>query len=414
MPRHVHSSIYDILGRRAVHPFPARMAPELVSTFVRKSNRQLRVLDPTMGSGTVLALARRNNHRAFGIDIDPLAALIARVWTTAVDCKSVKRHCTLVLARAETILGELKAPNAFPKGADKATREFIKYWFDSKARKELYALSSAISGVRNSRVRDVLWCAFSRLIIAKQSGASLALDLAHSRPHKYFEKAPALPLRKFASSVDYVLENAIDQSATKKGPAAKAIEGDARSIKLKDNSIDLVITSPPYLNAIDYIRCSKFSLVWMGWSISQLSDVRRRSIGTEVGRSLKQDVTLRRVISALQISKLGERKIRVISAYIDDMRRAISEVARVLVPGGKAVYVVGENSINGRFVRNAKAVTLLAKSVGLSLKKETRRKLPPNRRYMPPPTAQGGAAMDSRMRIEVVLQFSKPKQKRRA
>jgi DNA modification methylase len=59
----------------------------------------------------------------------------------------------------------------------------------------------------------------------------------------------------------------------------------ARALQLKEKSIDLIITSPPYLNAIDYLRCSKFSLVWMGYSISALRDLRSVCVGTEVGQS---------------------------------------------------------------------------------------------------------------------------------
>ena len=67
------------LDRLPVHPFPARMAPGIALQAVSKSRRRLKVLDPMMGSGTVLVAARAKGHHAIGIDIDPLAVLMAGV-----------------------------------------------------------------------------------------------------------------------------------------------------------------------------------------------------------------------------------------------------------------------------------------------------------------------------------------------
>ena len=93
-------SIYDVLGRHPIHPFPARMAPGIALSALADSDRQLRVLDPMMGSGTVLAMARAYGHRAYGVDLDPLAVLIARVWTTAYDQRELINEGHIALDRA--------------------------------------------------------------------------------------------------------------------------------------------------------------------------------------------------------------------------------------------------------------------------------------------------------------------------
>ena len=409
MPAQGHKSIYQALGRHAVHPFPARMAPEIALELLKPTKKPMRVLDPMMGSGTVIALARSNKHIGYGVDIDPLANLIASVWTTAVDAKNVRNAARRVLKRAIADSDGMAARDAYPRNANSSTRKFIRYWFDSQTRRQLASLSNSITAVRNKSVRSALWCAFSRLIIAKRDGASLALDLAHSRPHKYFTKAPVRPFDKFLLSVEFVLNNAILKGARATGPQAKVRKGDARKLLIKKNSIDLVLTSPPYLNAIDYIRCSKFSLVWMGHNVDSLSIIRKRSIGTEVGRKFEDDKEIVAIVRELKIKDLSNRYRAIVAGYIDDMRSAIQEVSRVLVPGGSAVYVIGENTIAGVYVRNAKIIISLARRSGLHLKSEIRRALPPNRRYMPPPKQTGEAAFDTRMRTEVVLRFRKPR-----
>ncbi len=410
MIRSHKKTIYEVLGRESVHPFPARMAPGIALEIVEKAKKPLRILDPMMGSGTVLALARSLGHRAIGIDIDPLAVLISKVWTRAIDAEEVRDKAAEVLYRARNIFATLHTRDAYPKGADHETRQFVAYWFDAYARRQLASLAIAIDRIRDDVTRDVLWCGFSRLIISKQSGASLAMDLSHSRPHKAFSRAPTKPFPKFRAAIDRVIENCIDRKSPERGPATNIHEGDARDLPLDDASVDLVLTSPPYLNAIDYMRCSKFSLVWMGHSIRELRHLRARSVGAETGEKAPEDEQeIRAILAELKLRpKLEPRDEAVLVRYIDDMRRAMREAARVLAPGGRAAYVVGENTIRGTYVRNSVIVSAVAALAGLRLHERHVRTLPTNRRYLPPPARRSSGALDARMRREVVLEFTRP------
>ncbi len=411
MMRSHRKTIYETIGRESVHPFPARMAPGIALEVVADEGKSLRVLDPMMGSGTVLAVARSKKHRAIGLDIDPLAVLISKVWTTAINTEEVRDNAIEVLDRARGIFSTLTTRGAYPRHADPETRQFISFWFDGYARRQLTSLATTISRVRDDAARNVLWCSLSRLIITKQSGASLAMDLAHSRPHKAFDRAPAKPFRKFLGAVNRVLDNCIDRKTADRGPATFVHEGDARDLPLGDASVDLVLTSPPYLNAIDYMRCSKFSLVWMGHNINCLRRLRAESVGTEVGKGALQDEEIRGIMADLKLRPpLGTREHSVLARYTDDMRRALREVARVLTPGGKAVYVIGENTIRGTFVRNASIISKVASMSGLKLCEKRSRALPSDRRYLPPPSAMRcSAPLAGRVRREVILSFAKPR-----
>jgi len=87
----------------------------------------------------------------------------------------------------------------------------------------------------------------------------------------------------------------------------------------------------------------------------------------------------------------------------------VREAARVLAPGGRAVYVVGENTLRGAFIRNSVILSGAAELAGLSLQGRHVRSLPPNRRYLPPPVAkEHPLGLDARMGREVVLTFAKP------
>lgn len=404
-------SIVEILGREPVHPFPARMAPGIALDVLSDAEKPLRVLDPMMGSGTVLTVARAKGHYAIGFDIDPLAVLIARVWTTAIDPDEVRDKAAEVVARARAIFASLPTRYAYPQQADRDTRRFVAYWFDDYARRQLASLSIVIGRVRDDHVRDALWCAFSRLIITKQAGASLAMDLAHSRPHKVFHRAPLKPIRKFLVAVERVVGNCIDKGSEGRGPVARTCEGDARDLPLTENSADLVLTSPPYLNAIDYLRCSKFSLIWMGHRVGELQRTRAECVGTEArDQSAEDDSDVRSILQELQLPPtLPDRIAAFLRRYVYDMKLALREAGRVLAPGGRAVYVVGENTVRGAFIRNSLIVSGVAELAGLSLQGQHVRSLPPNRRYLPPPLVKKRPlGLDVRMGREVVLTFAKP------
>jgi hypothetical protein len=66
---------------RPVHPFPARMAPDLAFARLKRVPSGALVLDPMSGSGTVLRQASELGHRSIGFDMDPLAVLMTKVWT---------------------------------------------------------------------------------------------------------------------------------------------------------------------------------------------------------------------------------------------------------------------------------------------------------------------------------------------
>ncbi|MCY4058877.1 MAG: hypothetical protein OXG44_12825 [Gammaproteobacteria bacterium] len=385
------------------------MAPSVALEVIADSGKALRILDPMSGSGTVLAVAQSKGHQATGVDLDPLAVLISRVWTTPIDVDTVRKAASDVFEQARGIFRSGRTREAYPRDADAETRQFVRYWFDDYARRQLASLAAAIYLTPDATIREALWCAFSRLIITKQSGASLAMDLSHSRPHRKFKRAPAKPFRTFSSSVQRVITNCIDRREHLFGPVPRVHEGDARNLDLPDSSIDLVITSPPYLNAIDYLRCSKFSLVWMGYSIGELRRLRSTTVGTEVGLAARDHPGVQRCLSALRLQpKLPARQEAILARYVYDIQRTVREVSRVLDSGGTAVYVVGENTLRGTFVPNAQIVETVAVAAGLRRIAHRSRELPASRRYLPPPSKQSeAAALGNRLRREVILTFQK-------
>jgi hypothetical protein len=288
------------------------------------------------------------------------------------------------------------------------TRAFIKFWFGTKQRNDLRKLAFSIyqaeQGVRSpsKKLFAFIKVALSRLIITKESGASLARDVSHSRPHKVKDSNDFDVVGGFSRSVSQMLR--IVESVPIKCDGT-AMQGDARLLSgVGDASIDLVVTSPPYLNAIDYLRGHRLSLVWLGYSIDELRKIRSESIGSERRHGAQLDDTIRNIKSEMiGDEELSRRNAGLIERYAHDIHRMTGEISRVLKPRGKAVLVVGDCNVQSKFVSNSKGIAAAAALHGLRLNSQVVRDLPQSNRYLPINTS---SILSKRMRTENVMTFS--------
>jgi len=379
-----------------IHPFPARMAPELAYQELLKQNGTSNFVDPFCGSGTVPKIISQYEHTVYGFDIDPLAILMTRVWTTKVDLEIVRRRC-------DRIIAEIKKKNDVYLpwiDNDSETKDFIDFWFVEPQLSSLRSLSFLISE-SDDKVQQVLKLALSRIIITKKKGASLGGDISHSRPHRIRKTNDFDVISEYKKSVDTLCKklSKIDIKGN-----VRIEFGDARQINLDDEVADAVVTSPPYLNAIDYLRGHRLSLVWLGYNISYLRELRSNSIGSERKSVLANDLLdLRQNIG--EISKLDLKQQGFINRYLQDMFYSSKEITRIMKRGGKAIFVIGNSCLKGEFIKNDQALINACQKCGLELLSKKTRELPPNRRYLPPPSI----AIDGpqRMREESILTFAK-------
>jgi DNA modification methylase len=394
----------DIRKLRPIHPFPARMAASIPLERLARRHSPITVLDPMMGSGTTIFVARALGNNAIGFDTDPLALTIAKVWCGDLNPEKLRRAVEQVCRRAEKSWRSISLRTAYPTRADDETKSFVRYWFDGRNRKQLAALSALIEDVGDDCLREQLWCALSRLIVVKQVGASLAMDVSHSRPHRVYDLAPIQPVTQLPNSVEHLIRS---KAGDEFNGSVRIHRADARSLPLPDKVVDLIMTSPPYLNAIDYLRGHKLSLVWMGKSVTEIRNLRSTNIGAEVGLEVSARVGSI-AASSLTGRNVAPRLKNMMARYVKDMSEVISEAARVLKPNGEAVFVVGDCTIRGVSVRNSKAIMTLAEQAGLRVCNVSRRRIPPSRRYLPPPGRQPrGATLASRLRTEYIISVMK-------
>jgi DNA modification methylase len=356
------------------------MAPEIALKEMQNLPRRSVVLDPVMGSGTVLRVALNRDLYAIGRDIDPLAVLMTRVWTTPLNTQHFCTHAMELVHEARKMpAGQVSLPWI---DGDPETSAFIDFWFGEPQKADLRKLSALIQ-TRTGPEKDAMSIALSRIIITKDAGASLARDVSHSRPHRVMSNNVFSVIDGFLRSVTQLakrLETIPSQSLT------DVRQEDARNLaSIASASVDAVLTSPPYLNALDYLRGHRLALVWLGYRLAELRPLRLTTIGVERGPDTQTSTQLAdEILSQMALREaLLSRDLSIIKRYVLDLAALLSEVSRVLRSGGKAVFVVGNSCIRGTFVRNALAIRLLAERKGLQYEDEEERELPPNRRYLP-------------------------------
>jgi len=385
---------------KPIHPFPARMAPEILVNILRDLPQESTVLDPMTGSGTVIHTALKYNHYPIGLDKDPLAILLSKVWTRPIDIKSLEE------AKNDVYKNAKKSDHLFDDIIkDSKTKTFIDFWFAKEQRNDLAKLSYHILE-RDDDNRDILKVALSRLIITKDKGASLARDVSHSRPHKVSDTNSFNVIEEFKKSVEFISKRLASNPFTY---SAFVRSGDSRHLlELESSVIDSVITSPPYLNAVDYMRGHKLSLVWLGYTIEELTNIRSNSIGAERKPDSydKKQIIEQAIQSIGEIDKLDNRLQSMIHRYALDIYAMIGESYRVLKNGGNATFVIGNSCLKNIFIKNTEILKNAAQMHGFRLVTENERQIPPNKRYLPPPISNSNG-IQNRMRTESIITLCK-------
>ncbi len=384
-----------------IHPFPARMAPEIIFRQLAGLNPRQTILDPMSGSGTVLRASAELGHIAIGFDADPLAVLMARVWTRPLNASSLQ-------VAAEKVVKEAKnssTPSLPWIDGCEETKRYIEFWYCPKQIRTLRRLSYVLAS-RSGPIPDALRIALSRILITKERGASRARDTSHSRPHRVFFENDYDVYEGFVSSTKRLAAR-LHPEALHGSVAVR--RGDARDLRLIRNSaVDIVITSPPYLNAIDYLRGHRLSLVWLGYSVQEIKAIRSKSIGNESGITprINQAILDDLLRHAGAIDELNTRESGMVKRYAQDVYAFMLELSRVVKKGGRLLLVVGNSCLNGTQISNEGINVAAAKLAGFELTGKTQRNLPASNRYLPLPAIRTSLSLSLRMRTETLLNFT--------
>jgi DNA modification methylase len=326
-----------------LHPYPAKFIPQLPGTFIsRLSSRGELVCDPFGGSGTTALEAIRLGRRAISSDANPVATLIGRVKTARVSGNDTSELHGLHTALRALLEGKLQPAKQLIEQYGElapviANRE---KWFADEALGELAHIKARIAAMSGETARSIASLALSRTVLAASFQDS---ETRYKSVTRVVE--PGEVTRRYVREFEAVMRSvARNASATRYG-ISKFASADVRffdQLGIEEESVDLVVTSPPYGNATDYHLYHRFRLLWLGYDPIALGKV-------EIGSHLKH-----------------QREASSFDSYFRDLIQATATIARVLKPGRYAAMVIGDSIYSGITYQTAELLAAQSESLGFS------------------------------------------------
>jgi hypothetical protein len=360
-----------------VQGFSAGFVRRLLLEFEPPSRRAVaRALDPFAGSGTTLVEARRAGWSAVGAELLPPAALAARVKTRfELDPAALRSAAEACVARSREI----------EPGPPPFLRETNRH-FSRAVRLELQRLRDALppgSGAVSEAVR----VAFGRILIPVSR-------LTRSPCLGYKGKTGARAgetVERFLAAVATMEADlrSLRDGASRWGPRAHVVEADARTLALPPGSVDLAVTSPPYVNGMDYVNNYKLDLAWLGYAraYADLVSLRERLVACDNLPRVRPGGTVEVLPSAetldpwlpemlarirANLDRKGNYRRsdvdRIVLRYFADLDPVLSVVSRALAPGGRFVVVVGDSLLAGTYVPGDLLLARMGIARGLRLR----------------------------------------------
>ncbi len=314
---------------------------ELVRELIRQRSRpDLPVLDPFCGTGTTLTACAEQGIACHTVDINPFLRWLAEVKSrpyTAAD-----------LRKAEGLVAEMA--RAAERGKGRAwvpPLHRIEKWWDERTLSALSRAHAELAGKRG-KARDLAALSFCRALI-DAGNVSFRHQSMSFRARGDGHDVAELLERAFAS-LRLGAERALP------GSAGSVAVGDSRELEqvFPANSCGSVVTSPPYVNRMSYIRELRPYMYWLGFlgDGRQAGELDWQAIGGTWGVATSK-LSSWRPQGALALRRLGPllRRIepqsavlaRYVERYFHDMDRHVGSLSRVLVSGGEAHYVVGNS-----------------------------------------------------------------------
>jgi DNA methylase len=254
----------------------------------------------------------------------------------------------------------------------------LDYWFPEKQKQDLAPILSIINAVEDQKVRIFLLCSFSNIL---------------KRCSRWMNKStkPTIDKDKIIADAYKSFQNQIEKMATKNEKFWNMLAGgrddriivdcvvdntDARKLKINDDSVTLVITSPPYVTSYEYADLHQLSSIWLGY-IDNLPEFRSKFIG-----SIQKDFKSINLYSKTgketvgRLRSINKREANGVEQYFFEMQQCFNEIYRVLKHRGRAAIVVGDTDLRGVKIQNAIVFAETLRDIGFKMYNIIKREVP--------------------------------------
>lgn len=362
------------------HRYPAKFIPQLVEKLFDEyvTSNHPHINDPFFGSGTTIVSAISRGYIASGTDINGIAYLMTQVKSNPIEpmyledkirdfLTKIGPHATTPIFSEDSPLVKIPERNI----------ERIDYWFPHKNKIELGRILKIILDESDLHVRRFFLIAFSHIL--KSCSIWLQRSTKPTRDKSKFPKNPYNVIkthlmkmnkgnRMFYSKVPIFVRENIDDYL-------RISLNDARNQPLDDSSVDLVVSSSPYVTSYEYADLHQLSTLWLEFS-DDYKEYRRDFIGTGYCHSsnrIPTSETAREIISKLdQYPKTAKE----ICEYFCDMEEVFHETYRILKPDSRCCYIIGNTGLKGVEILNAEVFAESLAYCGFNIERVIKRAIP--------------------------------------
>lgn len=349
------------------HRYPAKFIPQLARRCILENSKEGDlVIDPFCGCGTTIVESLIYGRKSIGVDVNPVAILISKTKITPIKPER---------------LNEIKNRlfNLIDKDKGQENKEFnerIIYWFPEKdIRGILFLILSHIKSIEDENSRNFFLCGFSQIL------KNCSIWLAKSnKPTRDFNKKQQDPIKSFKRQINSMERGNLELYNLTKDKTIKenkAILSDARKIPTRDNSVKMIVTSPPYITSYEYADLHQLTALWLEYATS-LAEFREGFIGSVHKKEIDHN-GIKSNLAKETIEKLAQKSNKEALGtknYFLEMQQCFQEMYRILEPKGRACIVIGDTKIKGVDILNAEIFVEIMKNLGFNTYNIIKRAVP--------------------------------------
>lgn len=327
-----------------LHPYPAMMMPLICREMLNEYGKgdQTVFLDPYVGSGTTLVEAQYYNAKiAYGIDLNPLAILISRTKTEEIDLGKVKKY----IDEFDDFITGLKDENVV--APEFSIRDS---WFNERTINELAKITVFVNSIIESDVNDFFKLALSEVVRLSSETRNGEFKL-YRMSKKSLEKFNPEPIKLYKETIirNYEILNSILYQRNTEIVLYNESTMNLLNRTELHNSVDIIVTSPPYGDSHTTVAYGQFSRLANEWlQYKDAGSLDKRLLGGKKVTDRVFDIS--ELDNAIQkIAKADENFNRsrcweVVSFY-NDYAASIEAVNLTVKEGGYVIYVVGNRRV---------------------------------------------------------------------